>query len=472
MKILYYECFSGISGDMNLGAMIDLGVSRDTLINGLNKLNIDGWRLEIVTDQRHGITGTKVTVVTDEADGAVHDHDHLHSHSHDHTHDHEHAHDHDHGHEHEHEHSHEHEHQHEHDNGHDNDNDHNHHHSDHLHDDDQLHHPESQQHSHDHQHGHRSLSDIDKIINDSSLPENVKVLAMQIFSRIGVAEAAVHNKPLNEIHFHEVGAIDSIVDIVGAAICFDALGAEKVYVSDIELGSGMVRCEHGLLPVPAPATARIIAGFPVHTGGVAFEATTPTGAAIIATVAEPLPAGMKFVIKSTGYGIGQKINPARPNILRVFLAETGQPEDKGHTAYLIECNVDDMNPELSDYISARLFAAGAGDVWFSPVIMKKGRPAFTLSVICEEEQKDAVREILFTESTTIGLRVTPFVKETLHRVFEEVETRFGKVILKKSYFNDRLVSVKPEADRCAAIAAETGLPMKQVIQEINALGLK
>lgn len=439
MKILYYECFSGISGDMNLGAMVDLGVSRDTLISGLKKLNIEGWRLEIVTDQRHGITGTRVTVVTEEGESTVNDNDFVHSHSHDHGHDHEHEHDHGH---------------------------------DHRQENGDLHHPESNLHSHDHQQGHRSLSDIEKIINGSSLPQNVKVLAMKIFSHIGVAEAAVHNKPLEEIHFHEVGAIDSIVDIVGAAICFDALGADKVYVSDIELGSGMVRCEHGLLPVPAPATARIIAGFPVHTGGVAFEATTPTGAAIIASVAEPLPADMKFVIKSTGYGIGQKINPARPNILRVFLAETGHKEEKGHKAYLVECNVDDMNPELSDYISARLFAAGAGDVWFSPVIMKKGRPAFTLSVICEEEQKDAVREILFTESTTIGLRVTPFVKETLHRVFEEVETRFGKVILKKSYFDDRLVSVKPEADRCAAIAAETGLPMKQVIQEITALALK
>ncbi len=430
MKILYYDCFSGISGDMNLGAMIDLGISRDTLISGLKKLNIDGWRLEIATDQRNGITGTKVTVVTDEGEDAEHVHRHEHEHLHGHELENEHEHEHGHGHGHNHD------------------------------------------HDHDHHHMTRNLSDIEKIINGSSLSENVKVMAMEIFSRIGVAEAAVHNKPLNEINFHEVGAIDSIVDIVGAAICFDTLGVDKVYVSDIELGSGMVKCEHGLLPVPAPATALIIAGFSVHTGGVTFEATTPTGAAIIATVARPAPADMKFVIKSTGYGIGQKINPSRPNILRVFLAETGQPEEIGHKAYLVECNVDDMNPELSDYISARLFAAGAGDVWFTPVIMKKGRPAFTLSVICEEEQKDAVREILFKESTTIGLRVTPFVKETLHRVFEEVDTRFGKVILKKSYFNDRLVSVKPEADRCAAIAAETGLPMKQVIHEITALALK
>ncbi|MCA1741538.1 MAG: LarC family nickel insertion protein, partial [Bacteroidales bacterium] len=174
----------------------------------------------------------------------------------------------------------------------------------------------------------------------------------------------------------------------------------------------------------------------------------------------------------TGYGIGQKNNPARPNILRVFLAETEPEEEKGHQALLVECNVDDMNPELSDYISAKLFSAGAGDVWFTPVIMKKGRPAFTISVICEEEHRNAVREILFTESTTIGLRVTPFSKETLHRDFVEIETRFGKVVIKKSYYKDRLVSVKPEADRCAAIAGETGLPMKQVIHEITAQALQ
>lgn len=442
MKILYYDCFSGISGDMNLGAMIDLGVSRDILINGLKKLNIEGWRLEINSDQRHGITGTRVTVVTDEGEDTVHDHEQEHRHGHNHEHEEDHSHV------------------------------QSNHHGNHRQTDDQQQLRQAHPHSNKRQSVHRSLSDIEKIIMGSALSEKVKSLTMQIFTRIAVAEAAVHDKPLDEIHFHEVGAIDSIVDITGSAICIDALGADKVFVSDIELGSGMVRCEHGLLPVPAPATTRILAGFPVHIGGVAFEATTPTGAAIIASVAEPLPAGMKFVIKGTGYGIGHKKNPARPNILRVFLAETEQHNEYGHEAYLIECNVDDMNPELSEYIAARLFTAGAGDVWFSPVIMKKGRPAFTLSVICEEEQKDAVREILFTESTTIGLRVIPFIKETLHREFEEVETRFGKVVIKKSFFNGRLVSVKPEADRCAAIAAETGLPMKQVIQEITALILK
>jgi len=444
MKIVYYDCFSGISGDMNLGAMIDLGVSRDTLVTGLEKLNIGGWRLDITSDQRHGITGTRVTVFTDDDKNADPGHPHGHGKGDDHEHGHDHEHLHEHGHKHAHEHDHDHEHDHENGSG----------------------------HGHDHHHGHRNLSDIREIITGSSLSEKVTDLAMQIFSLIAVAEAAVHNKPVDEICFHEVGAIDSIVDIVGAAICYDALDVDRVYVSTVELGSGMVRCEHGLLPVPAPATARIIAGFPVHTGGVSFEATTPTGAAIIAALARPLPPGMKFSIIRTGYGIGQKNNPALPNILRVFLAETEPEEEKGHQALLVECNVDDMNPELSDYISARLFSAGAGDVWFTPVIMKKGRPAFTISVICEEEHKNAVREILFTESTTIGLRVTPFSKETLHREFEEIETRFGKVVVKKSYFNNRLVSVKPEADRCATIARETGLPMKQVIQEITAQAQK
>jgi uncharacterized protein (TIGR00299 family) protein len=435
MKILYYDCFSGISGDMNLGALIDLGVSRETLISGLQKLNTGGWRLDITRDQRHGIAGTRVTVITRENEEHYHGHDQGNGYDHGHIHDHgngyDHGHIHDHG------------------NGYDHG---------HIHD-----------HGNGHSGEHRNLADIEKIVMESGLKPAVRELAMKIFRHIAVAEAAVHEKPLEEIHFHEVGAIDSIVDIVGAAICLDDLGVDRVYVSEIELGGGMVRCQHGLLPVPAPATERIIIGFPVHTGGVSFEATTPTGAAIIAATAEPLPPSLKYVIRKSGYGIGQKNNPARPNILRVFLAETVDREETGHQARLIECNIDDMNPETSEYISGRLFEAGAGDVWFTPVIMKKGRPAYTLSIICEEEQVAAVREIIFTETTTIGLRVTTFTKETLHREFEEIETRFGRVLIKKSYFNGVLVSMKPEAGRCASIAQETGLPMKQVMNEINSL---
>jgi len=409
MKILYYDCFSGISGDMNLGAMLDLGVSRDILESGLQKLNLKGWRLDITRDQRHGITGTRVSVIPDGMEENVHDHAHDHEdeHTHEHTHGHEHTREHPHGHDHTHEHTHEHDpgevhgHSHEHESGH------------------------SHEHAPGQGHPHRNLEDIRKIISTSDLSSSVKELSMKIFRKIAEAEAAVHNKPLNEIHFHEVGAIDSIVDIVGAAICLDCLEVDRVYVSAVELGGGMVRCQHGLLPVPAPATERIISGFQVHTGGVDFEATTPTGAAIIAATAEPIPPSLKHTIIRSGYGIGQKINPSRPNILRVFLAETADDEERGHRALLVACNIDDMNPELSEYLSGRLFAAGAGDVWFTPVIMKKGRPAFTINIICEEDQLDDVREILFTESTTIGLRVMPFTKETLHREFEEIDTRFG-----------------------------------------------
>ncbi len=434
MKILYYDCFSGISGDMNLGAMLDLGVTRETLTDGLARLNLEGWKLDIMKDQRHGISGTKVTVITSGENNAEHGHA-----GHDHHHDNDHDHNHDHKHDHNHNHSHDHDHDHDHD------------------------------YSHSHSHSRRNLSDIELIINSSSLGPDVKDLALRIFGVIAEAEAAVHNVSVNEIHFHEVGAVDSIIDIVGAAICFRALNVEKVYVSDLELGSGMVRCEHGLLPVPAPATARIIKGFPVHRGGVGFEATTPTGAAIIAALAEPAPADLRYIIEKAGYGIGQKDNPSLPNILRVYLADTDEKAVSGHQSMIVECNIDDMNPELSEYISAKLFASGAKDVWFTPVIMKKGRPAFTISIICEEERISDIREILFTESSTIGLRIIPFIKETLQREFEEIETRFGKVVIKKSFFNGRLVSVKPEADRCAAIATETGLPMKQVIQEIMTL---
>jgi len=443
MKILYYDCFSGISGDMNLGAMLDLGVSRETLISGLEKLKTGGWSLDICRDQRHGITGTRVTVVTEGSEMFEHDwetaggneNDGGHEHGHNNTHGHDHSNDYDHS----------------HDNNH------------------STGHRTGDVRDEDNHHHHRNLADIEKIVMESGLKPAVKDLSMKIFRHIAIAEAAVHDKPVEEIHFHEVGAIDSIVDIVGAAICLDDLGVDRVYVSEIELGGGMVRCQHGLLPVPAPATERIINGFPVHTGGVSFEATTPTGAAIIAATAAPVPPSLNFVIRKSGYGIGHKNNPSRPNILRVFLADTVENEKTGHHARLVECNIDDMNPETSEYLSGRLFEAGAGDVWFTPVVMKKGRPAFTLSVICEEDQLASVREIIFTETTSIGLRVTLFTKETLHREFEETETRFGPVLIKKSYFNGRLVSVKPEADQCAAIARKTGLPMKQVMQEITNL---
>jgi pyridinium-3,5-bisthiocarboxylic acid mononucleotide nickel chelatase len=386
MKILGYDCFSGISGDMNLGAMIDLGIDKTFLINELNKLNVPGWEIIAVKDQRHGITGTKVTVKQTR-----------------------------------------------------------------------------------HEHIHRHLSDIEDIINKSELDAKTKALSLKIFMKIARAEAIVHDISIDQVHFHEVGAIDSIVDIVGAAICFIALDVEGVHVGPVELGAGFVNCDHGKLPVPAPATAEIIRDIPVKKGGVNFEATTPTGAAIISALGTNFNPGQIFTIEKTGYGIGQKDNPDIPNVLRVFIGETETPSPSGHDAIQIECNIDDMNPEFFDYISARLFKAGASDVFFLNIMMKKGRPGILLNVICEPELAGVVKDIIFTESTTLGIRTFPFRKDTLVRKFETIQTMYGDITIKRSFHKGNEVSCKPEYDECKKIAAEKGIPVKEVYNNIIAL---
>ena len=400
MKILYYDCFSGISGDMNLGAMIDLGIDRQKLREELDKLHLPGWDLHISREQRHGIAGTKVSVITKPT-------------SHGET-------------------------------------------------------NETPLHGDHHENGHRRLEDIEKIINSSSLNPRVKTLAAKIFRLIAESEAIVHNTTPQKIHFHEIGAVDSIIDIVGAAICLEELAVEKIFVSTLEMGCGTVKCAHGTLPVPAPATVQLVKNFPIHLAGVPFEATTPTGAAIIASVAAPVPQNMSFRIIKAGYGIGQKDNPQRPNMLRVYLAETGDSPSQSREAFLVECNIDDMNPEITDYITSLLYEAGVPDVFYTQIMMKKSRPAYKISVICEDEHLEDVKRILFTESTTIGLRIFPFRKETLERRFTEVETPFGAITVKRSYLDGREVSLKPEADQCAAIAKEKGIPMKEVMRIILA----
>jgi pyridinium-3,5-bisthiocarboxylic acid mononucleotide nickel chelatase len=385
MKILFYDCFSGISGDMNLGAMIDLGVDITLLTSELDKLNLKGWELHAEKDQRHGIVGTKVTVR-------------------------------------------------------------------------QTH----------HEHAHRHLSDIEKLIRESSLDQKTKDLSMKIFMKVAVAEASVHNIPIEEVHFHEVGAIDSIIDIVGAAICFNALSPDAVFVSDLELGSGFVKCEHGTLPVPAPATAEIIKGIPSKTGGVNFEATTPTGAAIISAVGTHFNPGTPIRIDKTGYGVGHKENPSVPNLLRVFLGESEEPVT-GHNALLLECNIDDMNPEFFEHISEKLFIAGASDVYISNIIMKKGRPGNILNVICEPGLEGILKEIIFTETTSVGIRTFPFRKDTLSRKFEVIKTPYGNITIKRSYFKDKEVSCKPEFEECRKIAAERGIPLKEIYNNIMSI---
>jgi pyridinium-3,5-bisthiocarboxylic acid mononucleotide nickel chelatase len=389
MKILSYDCFSGISGDMNLGAMIDLGVEESYLINELNKLNLQGWELIVEKDQRHGIGGTKVTVKKTR-----------------------------------------------------------------------------------HEHAHRHLSDIEKIVDDSNLDKNTKELSKKIFMKIATAEAYVHGISPEHVHFHEVGAVDSIIDIVGAAICYNALKVEGVHVSQVELGSGFVNCDHGKLPVPAPATAEIIKDIPVKIGGVDFEATTPTGAAILSVLGTDFSSDFQMKIEKTAYGVGQKDHPDVPNLLRVFLGETVSGSESGHDALQIECNIDDMNPEFFEYISERLFKAGASDVFCSNIIMKKGRPGIVLNVLCETGSAESVKNIIFTESTSLGIRIFPFRKDTLTRKFETVKTIYGNVTVKRSFYKGKEVSFKPEYEECKKIAADTGIPVKEVYNNIMALLVK
>lgn len=385
MKIISYDCFSGISGDMNLGAMIDLGIDQAFLTGELEKLNLQGWELVVAKDQRHGIVGTKVTVKQTR-----------------------------------------------------------------------------------HEHAHRHLSDIETIINNSVLDLPTKELSMKIFMKIALAESSVHGIPVDHVHFHEVGAVDSIIDVVGSAICFNALNVDAVHVSAVELGEGFVNCDHGILPVPAPATAEILKGIPVKKGGVDFEATTPTGAAIIATLGTNFNADLKIKIEKTAYGVGQKEHEKVPNLLRVFLGEVSR-DTPGHDAIQIECNIDDMNPEFFEYISERLFKAGVSDVFCSNIIMKKGRPGILLSVICENEYADAVKSIIFTESTSLGIRSFPFRKDTLVRKIETIPTIYGDVTVKRSYFEGKEVSCKPEYEECKKIASGKGIPVKEVYNNIMAV---
>jgi uncharacterized protein (TIGR00299 family) protein len=284
--------------------------------------------------------------------------------------------------------------------------------------------------------------------------------------KVAVAEAAVHGIAIEKVHFHEVGAIDSIIDIVGAAICYKALAVDEVHVSIVELGGGMIKCDHGKLPVPAPATAEIIKGIPSRRGGVDFEATTPTGAAILATLGKVFNSGQPLKITRTAYGVGQKDHPDVPNLLRVFLGETESNSETGHEALLIECNIDDMNPEFFDHISERLFNSGASDVFLTSIIMKKNRPGIILNVILEKERADAVKEILFTESTTLGIRSFPFMKDTLVRKYESIDTIWGQVTVKRSFYKGREVSCKPEYEECKKIALKLGIPVKEVYNTI------
>lgn len=342
MKILHYDCFSGISGDMNLAALIDLGVEPDYLRTELSKLGLnDEFELIVSRDARNGIQGTRVDV---QLTSQPHKHRHYYGHAHD-----------------EHE---------------------------------RVHHGHTP---------HRNLTDISDIITASTLDGKVKETSLRIFQKVAEAEGKVHGKAMEEVHFHEVGATDSIVDIVGAAICHHRLGVDAVWASPVELGSGFVRCAHGVIPVPAPATVQILEGVPTSRGGTDIEATTPTGAAILATLVDEFVDTPAMTTLQTAYGIGHS-ETERPNLLRVSLAKASTAGHHAGSASLLQCNIDDMTGEMLGAAMELLMEQGAMDVYFTPIFMKKNRPATMISLLCSKEDETRFAELLFRHTTTLGVK--------------------------------------------------------------------
>ncbi len=434
MNVLYYDCFSGISGDMNLAAMIDLGVDPDVLRRELSKLGVDdAFELKISNDSRHGISGTRVDVLLKHGEGGHHD---------------THAHHGDHGHRHKSE--------------------------------------------HHHHHDHRNLKHIQSLIEESELDDKVKQTAVAIFRKVAEAEAKVHGKGLYEVHFHEVGAVDSIVDIVGAAICFHALDIDAVWCSSVELGGGVVSCDHGTIPVPAPATVEILKGCPTTRGAVKKETTTPTGAAIVATLTDRFTDSPQLIVEKSAYGVGHRDTKEIPNLLRIHLAtaveahlkrmgKDGVKEEerswleKAHSpaelrtisARLLQCNIDDMTGEMLGVVMETLMESGAMDVHFTPIIMKKNRPATQISLLCESTDEDKFKHLLFRHTTTLGIKSFPIEKTELEVSFEILETSLGNVTMKNAVMDGQVIRSKPELEDCKTLAARHDIPLAEVYLEIG-----
>ncbi|WP_129599010.1 nickel pincer cofactor biosynthesis protein LarC [Anaerophilus nitritogenes] len=399
-KILYFDCLSGISGDMSIAALLDLGIDQKDFLNELNKLNIEGYTIQIKKNQKNGITGTDFYVVLHN------EHDHSHHDKHDHKH----------------------------------------HHKDHTH-------------AHDHE--HRNLYDIEKIIDESSLNENVKNLSKKIFTHVANAEAKVHGKSIDQVHFHEVGAIDSIVDIVGVAICIDLLDIDHIYASPLHVGTGFVKCAHGTIPVPAPATLEILKDIPIYSQGIQSELVTPTGAAIIKSLAKdfiPLPS---MAIENIGYGLGKKDLPIS-NLLRVYIGKKKSDE----SLLVLETNIDDMNPEIYSYLMPTLFEHGALDVYFTNIIMKKNRPAIKLTILCTKEKEAILENILFRETTTLGIRKYQVTRNTLSRKIIKFMSSFGDISLKVAYKDEKILKYSPEYEECKQIAQKYNIPLQKVYETI------
>lgn len=445
MKALYIEPFAGISGNMLLGALLDAGVPFAYLQEEFAKLHLGDYELIHKSVNKCGIQAQYFNVILPEE----YEHHHNHEHHHEHDHEHDHAWMHAHGivHSHDHEHVHEEHCGYHHGHGHE----HNH------------------EHEHHHHHEHRNLLDIEQILDHSELTADVIAKAKEVFLAIAKAEAKVHGSTVEEIHFHEVGAIDTIIDVVGNILALQYLGIEKVFTAPVNTGFGFVECAHGTMPVPAPATAELLQGIPSYRGTVDKEMTTPTGAALLKVLAVPVkevPDG--FAGETIGYGAGTR-DVAIPNVLRINVGTWNAAEGSGKTVgstverlLLLECNLDDLNPEIMPYVLDKLLAAGALDAWLQPIIMKKGRPAQTLKVLCRPEQQQALQKILFEETTTLGVRAIPVERTALERRWKMVQTPWGDVRVKEGLLEGKVVNAVPEFEDCKRIAEEKDIPLKTV----------
>lgn len=433
-KILYLDCFSGISGDMFLGAMLDAGASLEKIKAGLSLLGLDSeFTLVSEPGQRQGITGISFDVLVHKR-GQPHSHGREHEHSHDHEHDHEHEHGHGHG----HDHGHGHEHGHSHD------------------------------HNHNHEHG-RSYAQIRALIEQSALEDKVKQTALAIFAVIAEAEAAVHGVAIEDVHFHEVGAIDSIVDIVGAALALADLGITNVVCSPLVDGSGTILCQHGTIPVPVPAVARMLKGtdIPFSTCDIPTELITPTGMGIVKALAGSFGAMPAMRILSVGYGFGQR-EIGRLNALRVFVGETAdvqQPDTD--TVLLLECQIDNSTGEELGRAAELLMQAGAFDVSLIPVFMKKYRPGTLFQVVAPLKAEQALVQILFAETGTIGVRRQLVQRHTMQREVIKVMTEYGEARVKVTNWQGT-TKARPEYEDVAALASKAGISYSQAAQAILA----
>jgi pyridinium-3,5-bisthiocarboxylic acid mononucleotide nickel chelatase len=429
MRIAYLDCFSGISGDMFLGALLDAGVSPELLEDTVATLNI-GARLEISRVLRSGISAIKVDVyVYGEKDlprevfSEKREHDHHPDHAHEHDSGYKHSH-----------------------NAHT-----------HLHD----------THSHPHAHG-RSLTAIREIIEKAAISPTAKATAIRIFENLAEAEAEIHDTSIDQVHFHEVGAVDAMVDIVCAAVGAESLAVEEWVCSPLNVGGGTVKCAHGTLPIPAPATLKLLRDAPVYSSGPQVELVTPTGAAIVKTLSTrfaPFPA---MTIEKTGYGAGTREFPDHPNLLRITI---GEAESAAHLSTsndritVLEANLDDLSPQVLAYAMERLLAEGALDVFSVPVQMKKSRPGALLTVLAKIEDANRLTKTIFAETTTLGVRRREEQRQTLARRWENVNTTWGPVRIKIASMNGTISNYAPEYEDCRALAEAHHVPLKEVIHE-------